>query len=277
RLARHPAVVVGIALGIGLGMWRPPQVGWPPDGWVMVACDVGQGDATVVDAGDGAAMLVDTGPEPAAVDRCLDRLRIDRLPVVAITHAHADHMDGWSGAVSGREVGSLLVGSTGGPSAATVATRRVASGQSFTVGRASVEVVWPSATAVGRRSSDGSAMNDASLVLRVTVPAERPVRLLLAGDIEPEAQEALLRLHPDLASDVLKVPHHGSGRQSTAFFDAVGARVATISAGEDNDYGHPAVAALQLLRDHRVAWWRTDTDGDIAVVMRDGRLSVVTR
>jgi competence protein ComEC len=73
------------------------------------------------------------------------------------------------------------------------------------------------------------------------------------------------------------MPHHGSGRQSSRFFDRVGARIATISAGEDNDYGHPAPAALQLLRDQRVAWWRTDTDGDIAVVVRDGRLAVVTR
>ena len=117
-------------------------------------------------------------------------------------------------------------------------------------------------------------MNDASLVLRVTVSG---VRLLLTGDVEPDAQETLLRRHPDLAADVLKVPHHGSGRQSDRFFDAVGARIGTISAGEDNDYGHPAAAALRLLRDHRVAWWRTDIDGDIAVVMRDGRLSVVTR
>jgi competence protein ComEC len=120
-------------------------------------------------------------------------------------------------------------------------------------------------------------MNDASLVLRVTVPGRNPLRLLLTGDVEPDAQEALLRSHPDLAADVVKMPHHGSGRQSAPFFDAVGARIATISAGEDNDYGHPAAAALQLLRQHHITWWRTDLDGDIAVVMRDGHLSVVTR
>ncbi len=120
-------------------------------------------------------------------------------------------------------------------------------------------------------------MNNASLVLRVTMTGDHPLRLLLTGDVEPDAQEALLRLHPDVAADVIKVPHHGSGRQSDRFFAAVGARVATISAGQDNDYGHPAAAALRLLRDHHVEWWRTDTDGDIAVVIRDGRLSVVTR
>jgi competence protein ComEC len=265
RLARHPAVAVGVALGVGLGMWRPPQVGWPPDGWVMVACDVGQGDATVVSTGDGSAMLVDVGPEPVAVDRCLDRLRVDRLPVVAITHAHADHVDGWTGAVSGRDVGTVFVGPTGGP--AGVHARELVAGQSFGVGRLAVSVLWPTA---GVTMSE----NDASLVLRVTT---QNARLLLTGDVEPYAQEALLRLRADLASDVLKMPHHGSGRQSDRFFAAVGALVVTISAGPDNDYGHPAAAALRLLRDHHMSWWRTDTEGDIAVVIRDGRLSVVTR
>ena len=235
-----------------------------------------QGDATVVSTGDGSAMLVDVGPEPVAVDRCLDRLRVDQLTVVAITHAHADHVGGWSGAAAGREIGTVLVGPTGGPRAELEA-RRVAAGQRFAVGQLSVEVLWPMAAQAAPTESDGSAMNDASLVMRVTVTGEHPLRLLLTGDVEPDAQEALLRQHPDLAADVIKMPHHGSGQQSDGFFTAVGARVATISAGQDNDYGHPASAALQLLRDHHVAWWRTDTDGDIAVVMRDGRLAVVTR
>ena len=273
RLARHPAVVVGLALGVGLGMWRPPQIGWPPEGWVMVSCDVGQGDATVVAAGDGSAMLVDVGPEPAPVDRCLDRLHVRRLPVVAITHAHADHVGGWAGATAGREIGPILVGPSGGPRSEP--SRSIAAGERFGVGHLHVEVLWPMAGAARPDSSDGSSMNDASLVLRVTTPGH--VRLLLTGDVEPDAQEAILRVHPDVAADVVKMPHHGSGRQSTRFFDAVGARIATISAGVDNDYGHPAAAALRLLRDHHVAWWRTDVDGDVAVVERDGRLSVVTR
>ena len=275
RLARHPAVVVGLVLGVGIGMWRPPQAGWPPDGWVMVACDVGQGDATVVATGASSAMLVDAGPEPAPVDRCLDRLHVQRLPVVAITHSHADHVGGWTGAASGRDIGVLLVGPSGGPRSTPV--RRVAAGEWFAVGRLRVEALWPPAGEPAPDIQDGSAMNDASLVLRVTVPGRHPLRLLLTGDVEPDAQEELLRIHPDLAADVVKMPHHGSSRQSPGFFDAVGARVATISAGEGNDYGHPAAAALRLLRDQQVAWWRTDLDGDIAVVMRDGRLSVVTQ
>ena len=277
RFAGHPTVIVGLALGLAVAMWRPPQAGWPPDGWVMVACDVGQGDATVIDAGGGAALLVDAGPEPAAVDRCLDQLHVRRLPVVAFTHGHADHVAGWPGVTVGRDVGTVIVGPTGGPRS-VAAARRVATGDRFTIGRLAVDVLWPGRDDPPRDPDDGSAVNDASLVLRVS--ARGPggaVRLLLAGDVEPAAQDALLGLEPDLSADVLKMPHHGSGRQSPRFVEAVGARLATISAGAGNDYGHPASAALLLLREQHIPWWRTDTDGDVAVVVRDGRLGVATR
>jgi competence protein ComEC len=117
-------------------------------------------------------------------------------------------------------------------------------------------------------------MNNSSVVVRATV---RGVRILLAGDIETEAQDAILASGADVASDVLKFPHHGSGRQAPAFLAAVGAAVATISVGADNDYGHPAVTALQMLRAAHTDWRRTDLAGDIAVVVRDGRLRVTTR
>lgn len=274
RLSARPAVVLGLVLGLAVGMWRPPQVGWPPDGWVMVACDVGQGDATVVDAGGGAALVVDAGPDPAIVDRCLDRLRVRRVPVAVVTHAHADHVGGWSGLVNGRSIGQVLVGPSGGPRDRRGTVTPVVTGDAFTIGRLAIEVLWPAPGAAAPDRADGSAMNDASVVLRITVGS---TRLLLPGDLEPDAQDELLRLHPDVAADVVKMPHHGSSRQSDAFFDAVGARVATISAGEGNDYGHPAAAALRLLREHHVAWWRTDTDGDVAIVRRNGRLTVVTQ
>jgi competence protein ComEC len=81
----------------------------------------------------------------------------------------------------------------------------------------------------------------------------------------------------DVTADVLKVPHHGSADQEPRFIQQVGARVATVSAGKDNDYGHPTASLLAMLRTRGTKWWRTDVDGDIAVVLRDGRLHVVSR
>ena len=263
----RPVVATGLAAGLLLAMLRPPTPGWPPADWVMVACDVGQGDATVLNVESGAAVVVDAGPDPIAVDTCLDRLGVKRVVLAVMTHAHADHIDGWSGVHRGRELDAVA----GGPT--SPALIQLAAGQQFAVGRVDMEVLWPppGARLAGR---DGSAINDASVVLRVHIAG---VTLLLTGDVEPDAQDVILRSGLPVAADVLKVPHHGSARQSERFFAAVGARAATVSAGEGNDYGHPAAAALRLLRDQGTAFWRTDLDGDIAVVARDGRLSVVTR
>ncbi|OEV19857.1 hypothetical protein AN220_28260, partial [Streptomyces nanshensis] len=76
-----------------------PLTGWPPAGWRMVACDVGQGDALVLAldgerGGAAGAVVVDAGPEPDAVDRCLRDLGVRSVPLVVLTHFHADHVAG---------------------------------------------------------------------------------------------------------------------------------------------------------------------------------------
>ncbi|HVE31141.1 MAG TPA: competence protein ComEC, partial [Mycobacteriales bacterium] len=86
-----------------------------------------------------------------------------------------------------------------------------------------------------------------------------------------------LRTGVDLRADVLKVPHHGSAYQSPAFLRAVHASVGVISVGRDNDYGHPSPALLHELDRLGIRAERTDLDGDVAVTLRDGGLSVVTR
>jgi len=268
RVADQPMVVMGLALGLSLGLARPPQIGWPPDGWLMVACDVGQGDATVVRAGPDSALLVDAAPDPLSVDGCLRRLHINRLPLVVITHAHADHLDGWSGAVRGRVVGRVVRGPSGGPGSP------IARGDRLRLGPLGIETVWPAIDAPRPDRSDGTAMNNSSVVLRVTTSG---VTLLLAGDVETEAQEAIVASGVPIDADVLKFPHHGSGRQSPDFLRSVGAGFATISVGEGNDYGHPDPEALELLNEEGVAWRRTDRDGDIAIALEDGRVRVVTR
>jgi competence protein ComEC len=96
------------------------------------------------------------------------------------------------------------------------------------------------------------------------------VTLLLTGDVEPAAQHALESWGARLEADVVKVPHHGSSRQDEEFFAATGARLAVVSAGRDNDYGHPAPQALELLDRLGIEVARTDVLGDVAVVVKDG-------
>jgi competence protein ComEC len=105
----------------------------------------------------------------------------------------------------------------------------------------------------------------------------RGLRLLLTGDVEPPGQQAILGDGADLRADVLKIPHHGSGRQVTAFFAATHARLAIASAGQHNDYGHPAPRTVALARSLGMTLLRTDTEGSVAVVERGGELSAVTQ
>lgn len=274
RAAPHPVLVVGLCLGLVVAMVRPPSPGWPPPGWVMVACDVGQGDATVIRSGDDEAVVVDAGMEPADVDRCLRGLGVRRVPALVLTHGDADHVGGRSGVAAGRDVGVVLVGRPG-VAVDGVPTRTLARGDRFAVGDVTADVLWPQAAPAGSARARGDLdRNGASLVLRVRVHG---VVLMLTGDVGEAEQDRLARSGADLRADVLKVAHHGSADTSSRFTQAVGASVATISVGADNDYGHPTPAALRMLRDVGTQAHRTDEEGDVAVVVRDGRLSVVAR
>jgi len=135
-------------------------------------------------------------------------------------------------------------------------------------------VIGPSAGRPLADDSESATQNDASLVIMVSI---RGLRLLLTGDVEPPGQEAILAAGADLHADVLKVPHHGSARQDPAFFAATHARIAIASAGQHNDYGHPAPRTVALARALGMTVLRTDTEGSVAVVERSGELSAVTQ
>jgi competence protein ComEC len=142
-------------------------------------------------------------------------------------------------------------------------------GQTGHWGPASWQVLWPSELISG----EGSAPNNASVVLLVEVSG---VRLLLTGDVEPPAQQAMLSEGVVPRADVLKVPHHGSRFQEDAFLSAVDARVAVISVGEGNPYGHPSPELVDALTDAGMLVARTDTDSSVAVVVDGDDLRVVS-
>ncbi|HWL98356.1 MAG TPA: DNA internalization-related competence protein ComEC/Rec2 [Nocardioidaceae bacterium] len=282
----RPVVSLALALTAAVLVVRPADaLGWPPADWVMVACDVGQGDAVVLNAGDGDAVVVDTGPDPGAVDRCLDRLEVESVPLVVLSHLHADHAEGLSGVSDGRTVGEVEIGSSSTPAEQfrsvltwtqrnRISARRAVYSERRRLGALSWRVIAPEGAASWSPTAESSDENNASLVL---LARYRGLRMLLTGDIEPEAQQALLRSGYGLRADVLKVPHHGSRYQEPAFLTAVGADVAVVSAGRDNDYGHPAETTLRLLQREGTDVYRTDLAGDVAVLWSDGDLRVKTR
>lgn len=269
---------IGLATVLVLLVVAPPgRRGWPPPGWVMVMCDVGQGEAVVLRSSDGGAVVVDVGPVPDLVDRCLDDLGVRRVEAVVLTHFHADHAMGLAGIGRGRRVERAFVTTLDDPpeqavdalrwfASVGVTPVRLQAGMPVDVGAMHARVLWPT-----RPVSGGSAPNNASIVLLAHVDG---VRLLLTADVEREAQAVLERLGP-VAVDAATVPHHGSANQDAGFAGWVRARVGLVSVGAGNDYGHPSAATVRQWSRFGLVG-RTDESGDLAVVRgADGALGLV--
>jgi competence protein ComEC len=285
RAWRAVAVTVAGAALAAVLVIRPIVGSWPPKGWLMVMCDVGQGDGLVVAAGPGRGIVVDTGPDPIIMDRCLRRLGVDDVPLLILTHPHADHVNGLPGVLRNRRVGAVVVSPQRTSAraiahlSATLERRGIpewtaSPGTRWRFGPSELAVLGPDPTSGEMNGQgEGSAINNSSVVVHVRW---RSGSVLLSGDLETEAQDELLR-RTAVRADILKTPHHGSNRQSPAFLAAVGARAALISVGADNDYGHPALSTLAVLRRLGTTVYRTDQSGDLAVVEREGRMAVVPR
>ncbi|WP_409472172.1 ComEC/Rec2 family competence protein [Streptomyces sp. HC307] len=286
RLLRHPWLCAACGVLLALAVVQPPPLtrvitGWPPPGWRLAMCDVGQGDATVLAAGEGTGVVVDAGPDPRLVDRCLRDLGITRIPLVVLTHFHADHVAGLPGVLRGRAVGAVETTGFEEPSdqaefvrrqaaARGIPVRHALAGEQRRTGDLSWQVLWPPP----RPAPAPEGPNDASVALLVRSGG---LRMLLLGDLEPPAQQALLR-SPAAAVlggvDVLKVAHHGSAYQDPDLIRRAAPRLALISCGADNAYGHPAPSTVAALRDGGAAVLRTDLDGAMAVVGAGAELRV---
>lgn len=288
QVRAHPAIAFAAAL-LSLAAAAPTSlVLWPPDGWQLVSCDVGQGDAHVLATTPGHAVLVDTGPDPALVTGCLHRLDVHTLDAVILTHFHADHVDGLPGVLEGREVREVFITPIREPDYEAVHVARWAQARGIPVHEVqagdylrfpgiTADVWWPA-----RRIDAGSVPNNASVVLNVHVGR---LHALLLGDVEREAgHQMLLALHRDpvmareaASLDVVKTPHHGSANFDEQFMKEVRAPVGIISVGLGNDYGHPTQKHLDMLRRDGYATYRTDQRGDVAVIDRAGREEVTWR
>jgi competence protein ComEC len=253
--------------------------------------DVGQGDSLFVVSPQGGTLLIDGGgafggfagqssrgidPGEEAVSPYLWSRGFQKINVVALTHAHQDHLGGLAAILENFRVGQLWIGREVRSSALAkieelardknIPIEHESRANHFAWDNIEGKFFWPETSA----DLSPAAKNDDSLVLRLRYQ-DRAV--LLPGDAEKEAEREMLAENgqDELQAEVLKIGHHGSKNSTTPeFLAAVKPRVAIISVGEDNPYGHPNAELLERLTSAGVRVLRTDRDGAVHILM-DGK------
>ncbi len=244
-----------------------------PDGVCTVhVIDVGQGDSTLLCAGKDHFVLIDTGPDSAEdnLRAYLDELGIKKLDYLVLSHPHEDHIGGADMVLENYDVDNVLMPDVTSntmtfsslldaieSSSASVAV--VSAGDTFSAGTLKMTILSP----IGS-SYDGG--NEWSIVLKASFGK---ISMLFTGDVEETNEYELLNKYGKtvLSSDYLKVGHHGSSTSSREeFISAVSPKIASISCGTGNSYGHPDAATLDVLEKYGAQIYRTDELGSIVFI-----------
>lgn len=213
---------------------------FPAGDWQIANCDIGQGDAMVINLKHHRAIVIDVGPDPQLIDRCLRQLGVREIPLLILTHIHADHVGGLAGAGKNRKIGTTWYGD-------------VFAGTRATIEDVKIEVKWPD------RAGEYTP-NNSSIAVLFTSPN---FTLFAAGDIEPPVQSQLVSRIGEV--DIYKVAHHGSRYQDLTLMRELSPQIAVISVGATNTYGHPAPGTISALTQLGAKVLRTDIDGAVAI------------
>ena len=232
---------------------------------------VGEGDGAVIRCGD-TVLVVDGGEREQAetMNTFLASLGVDTVDCYIATHPHSDHIGAAAGIFNAVRVKSAMLTPFSEINTPTTDTYERLLNAIETQGS---EVILPAA---------GDVYDFGELKLTVVAPVEETgdynnmsivfkleygkTSFLFTGDMEKESEALVLEKGFDIGADVLKVAHHGSTSSTTpAFLDAVSPRLAVISCGKNNDYGHPHKEILSLLQDEGIEYRRTDLSGTVTV------------
>ncbi len=259
------AVIVGlVALVLA---WLPGLGGAdgaaPVSGLRISVLDIGQGDAILLQPAGAPSVLIDGGPPGDDLATKLDDAGVDSLGLAVLTHEESDHAGGIR-ELLGRHfpIGRLLYARLGRrlrgqAEAAGASPVRIAAGDTVSSGRLRLSVLWPPSELLGEPLA-GADPNSQAVVL---LARWRGFSMLLTADAE--AGEVPIEPGP---VDVLKIAHHGSEDAGLdGLLDRVSPRLAVVSVGAGNSYGHPAPGTLAELARHGVQTLRTDRHGTIGL------------
>jgi competence protein ComEC len=280
-----------IVVGLYWLRHRPQQIPTPfvTQGRLQVyALDVGQGDSALIITPEGKSVLIDAGP-PQAGDEVVAALRkkdVRSLDLAVATHPHADHIGGMRPVIENFGVKNFL--DSGQVYASKEYERMLRAiqekGIRFIEAKKGMKFDFDSGVKLevlnppgdGRWITEvrrgGSVENANSIVLRLSYGN---FSMLFTGDAETETEDLIMESGAPLSAQVLKVGHHGSRHATSArFLDAVAPEAAVISCGADNRYGHPARQTLDRLRKAGVKIYRTDLNGEIAIVADGNKFEI---
>jgi competence protein ComEC len=272
---------VGTAAGVGLvalllawaGRGGGAEAAGPVPGLRVSVLDVGQGDSILLQPAGAPAVLVDGGPPGDDLAAKLRASGVQRLGVAVVTHEQSDHAGGVEELLGRFPVARLVYARLsrrlrGEAETAGASPMRIAAGGALRSGRLRIEVLWPPPELLAAPLA-GADPNTQALVL---LARWHEFSMLLTADAEAEA----VPLDPG-SVDVLKVAHHGSEDAGLdALLDRISPRLAVISVGADNPYGHPTPATLATLAAHHVPMLRTDRDGTIVLNVSRHSVAIAT-
>lgn len=236
--------------------------------------DAGQGDAAVIELPDGKTMLIDTGRTGWETLSFLKYRGKKTIDMLALSHVHPDHtggLDYLSQHFGIREIwdnGRMILPDT----VSSIKHRSFSRGDVIEGKGYKIYALHPYPEFYTMKGNEHDAANNDSLVLRIEGDNKS---FLFAGDIEEDAEENIMHLGKWLKSDVMKVPHHG-GKASAyqPFIETVSPRIAVISAGRENPFGHPHQEMLDALNEVKI--FRTDIDGAVKIHETDDGLQIKT-
>ncbi len=273
RLSRVAAV--GLAV-VALGWVATDRGGSSPptiSGLRVEVLDIGQGDAILLQPAAAEPILVDGGPPGDDLVGKLEAAGVERLGAVVVTHDESDHVGGVEELLGRFPVARFVYARVGRhlleeARVAGAEPVRAAVGSGLRSGDLSLQVLWPPRELLSGPMPDA----DPNRLALVLLARWRGFTMLLTADAEAEA----VPIDPG-PIDVLKVAHHGSDDAGLgALLDRTRPRLAVISVGADNSYGHPTAATLATLAAHGVRTLRTDRDGTIEIDVDRGAVTVAT-